>query len=286
MTKLSELSHQLADIVQNVGASLVTVRGRRRGGSTGVVWDKDHLLASHHALRRETVSVRKPDGSTVDAKVVGRDPATDTALIELKDHGLPLPSWGGEPATGHLALVLGRPRETVRATFGVVGGIGGSWQTPLGAGLDSYIDIDASLPRGFTGGPLVSAEGVLLGLNTSQVVPGGTTIPAGDLPAAVERALKRGSSGKRGYLGVTAQPVRGGGLLVAGIDPDGPAAAAGILVGDIVKTLAGEELTNHAVLLRALGDQGPGTEVVLGLSRSGSEQQVTLALGERTRRRC
>jgi S1-C subfamily serine protease len=79
---------------------------------------------------------------------------------------------------GQLVLALGRPGESIRAILGVVSGLGGPWQTRHGGSIDAYIDVDGSLPGGFSGGPLVGGDGTFLGINTSRLVPGGTTIPA------------------------------------------------------------------------------------------------------------
>ncbi len=294
MTSLSELSDQLAHAVQDVAGSVVTLRGGRRTASTATVWDDEHLLASHHAVGTQTVQVELPSGTSVTGYVVGRDRASDTAVIRVRSHGLPIPDWRcvEPPAAGHLVLIVGRPEGHIRAHWGVVSHLSGLWHTPLGAPVAHQIEVDGPLPAGFTGGPLVNADGTMAGLNSSAVIPGGTTVPTISLPGVVQRAVGRGHTGQRGTLGATVQPVpllpgvhaRAGqreGLLIRGVRSNGPSDMAGLFVGDVILRVAGAPVATLRELIRLLDHEGPDVEVRVEVLRGSTVHPATVRLGRR-----
>jgi S1-C subfamily serine protease len=294
---LSQLSEALAAAVELAGRSVVRVEARRRYPASGMVWSADGVIVTaHHAIEQDdSIEVGLPDGRAVQAQLVGRDPSTDLAVLRVQMAGLtPLAQAPAEGArVGHLALALGRPGKGVRATMGIISALGDSWVTPAGGRVDRYIQGDVAMYPGFSGGPLVDAEGRLLGLNTSGLSRGSTatTIPAGTIQRVVGTLLAHGKV-RRGYLGIGSQPVRlqpalaqqlGGqetGLLVISVASDSPADKAGLLVGDAVVGFAGQPVRFIDDLLTALTGAEVGSRTTVRIIRGGQLQEVAVTVGE------
>ena len=175
-TVLPDLSEALADAVVSAADGLVRVEGRDRLPATGIIWDAEGLIVtSHHVLERdENIKVGFQDGESVSAELIGRDPSTDLALLRTSKQGLKAPDWAGPKSlrVGHFALALGRPGATVRATMGIISALGKAWRTPAGGPVDRYLQTDTVMYPGFSGGPLVDAQGRFVGLNTSALLRG------------------------------------------------------------------------------------------------------------------
>ena len=240
-TVLTQLSNALADAVENAGPSVVRVEGRRRLPATGFVWSADGtIVTANHVLKRDDgLAVGLADGTSAGAELVGRDPSTDLAVLRVKASGLQAAQPASELKVGHLVLALGRPGRTVQATFGIVSAVGDDpWRTPLGGQVDRYLQTDVVMYPGFSGGPLLSSSGEVLGLNTSALVRGvSIAVPSSTVANVVEMLLTHGRV-QRGYLGVSTQPVRlpadarseiaqETGLLIVGVEPDSPADQGG-----------------------------------------------------------
>src|SRR5207302_2158400 len=212
MSELSTLSNQLADAVQAAGAWTVRVQARRGQPASGIALAADLVLTADHVVdpsREDSIRIGLPDGSEVGASVVGRDPATDLAVLKLASGSLtPAKAAQGDPRTGALALVVGRPGAEPNASLGLITGLAGPARTRRGGILERFIQIDAVMYPGFSGGPVVDAEGKVLGLITSGLGFGG---PAVAIPwSSVQQiATTIGQHGRvpRGYLGVGSQPV-------------------------------------------------------------------------------
>lgn len=209
---LQELSNELSTTVASAGASVVRVEGRRRTPASGIVWSADGLIVTaNHVLRRDDrIMVGLPGGDAVEATLVGRDPSTDLAVLQVDNSGLtPLEQDDEtEMTVGHLVMALGRPGRTIQATFGIVSGLGDGWSTPMGGQIDRYLQTDVVMYPGFSGGPLIGANGRLLGLNTSGIDAGvSLAIPPATLGRVVD-SLRAHGRVRRGYLGVSTQRVR------------------------------------------------------------------------------
>lgn len=293
---LEILSNELATVVESAASAVVRVEGRRRTPSSGVVWSADGVIvASHHAVDvEEEVPVGLPDGRIVPARVVGRDPGTDLAVLRLAATGLSTPRWGS-PATarpGTLILGLSRPGRSVRARLGIVSVVSGEWRTPAGGRLGQYLETDLTPHPGFSGGLLVGADGTALGVNTAGLMRGASlAVPAEAVRRVVEALLAHGRM-RRGYLGIGTQTValtpdlqsnlgQPAALIVLSVQPDSPAAKAGLLVGDLLLKAGEERLTHHATLLPALDEEGVGRELTLSVLRAGELRTVTIVVGER-----
>lgn len=293
------LDTALTAAVSAAAPHVVHVERSHRGGGTGFVWAADLVVSSNfHTPDRTRIGLPRPDGELDyrDAEVIGRDPGTDLALLRVAGGGLAPAALheADDVAVGNLALALGRPGRSVRASMRMVGVAGGEVRTPHGGKLDRYLETDRQIPRGFAGGPLVDGAGAVLGMNTRTLIRNtDLAVPVATLKRVVAELLAHGGI-RRGYLGVGAYPAqltaalkalagRGadasdGAALIASIDEAGPATAAGLAVGDLVVSLDGEAVTDPHALRRVLAER-PDKQVALVALRSGTRLELTATLG-------
>jgi S1-C subfamily serine protease len=296
---LARLSDDLAAAVDKAGKSVVTVNARRRMPASGIVWSGNGLIvtANHVVERDDEIGVGLPDGRSVQAKMLGRDPGADLALLQIDATDLtPAERAAGPAKIGHFVLAVGRPGPSgPMASFGIVSLVGGPWRTPQGTSFDNYLRADVAMLPGFSGGPLVDAAGAILGLNSSTLGRGGgLTVPN----AAIERtvaALQTHGRVRRGFLGVGAQAVRlprgmaetlqlprDQGLLIVSLEPEGPADKGGLLIGDIIVALAGQPVAEVEELQDRLTGDWVGRPMPIRIVRGGQAQDVEVTVGERS----
>jgi len=293
---LHSLDHALAAAVAAVAPSVLHVaRGHHSGGS-GIVWSPELVIsASFHTPDRTKVGLPTADGDLElrDATVIGRDPGTDVAVLEVSGGGLAPAAFRELDGlgVGNLALAVGRPGRTARASLRAIGVLGPAVKTPHGGTLDRYLESDRQIPRGFAGGPLIDPDGKVLGMNTRTLLRGADlAVTTTTLRTVVAELVAHGGI-RKGYLGVGAYPAaltgslaqlagRSEGALVASIEEGGPAATAGLLVGDILIEVGGEPVTGPDTLRAALHTR-PGKEVELVLLRAGAKLTVKATLGSR-----
>src|SRR6266550_1539336 len=252
---LQNQSNDLAATAEAVGRSVVAVHAQHRIPSSGIQWRKDVIVTVNHGIRRsEGISVLLGPEKSVAATVAGRDPSTDLAILKLADEAkLPLPALADASGLklANLVLALGRSwRGNLVASAGIVGGLSGAWRTWAGGKIDQHIRLDLEIYSGLSGGPLVNAEGKVIGINTRGVARGrAVTIPASTVNRVVDELLEKGHI-SRPYLGLAMQPVAvpeslrsklkselTSGLVIVHVEPSGPADKAGILLGDILVEL-------------------------------------------------
>jgi len=294
MSNITSFSDDLATALDAAAPSLVRIQSGRRVG-TGLVWSADGLILTvASALSRSgRTAVTLHDGTTHIASVVGSDRGSDVALLTIDAEGL-TPAAFGDPElrAGNLVILLGRPGRNIRPVLGLVSGVSGSWTSRFGGSFDRFIDVEASLPGGFGGGPLLAADGTVVGLNSRHVVRGGTTIPSKTLTRLVE-ALQTGGV-PRGWLGVAFQNVDLDGadfeaagveeaLLVTGVRAGSPADGGGVRLGDALLTLGGDPIGRPEQLAAALSAR-VGAEATLSVLRGGAVVELTVTPGERKRR--
>jgi S1-C subfamily serine protease len=292
---LQNLSDALAQTVAATGPGIVRVEGRRRLAASGIVWSADGLIVTaHHVVQQDdNIKVGLADGQTVSATLVGRDPTTDLAVLRANAQNLtPLSPVSQSTQVGHLVLALGRPGQTVQATLGIISALSENWRTPVGGLVDQYVQTDVVMYPGFSGGPLVSAAGQLLGLNTSALMQGiSLTIPTATIQRVAEMLLAHGKV-RRGYLGVNTQPVRlpaalaqqlgqETGLLLAAVEADSPAEQGGLMLGDTIVSLEGSPVQQHDDLLTLLSADKVGKPITLKIVRGGQVQDLSVTVGER-----
>lgn len=289
------LDQALAAAVDAAAPSVVHV-SRGRGGGTGIVWADDLVISSSfHTPDRTRVGIGTADElDERDAEVIGRDAGTDVALLRVTGGGLQpakLRELDGL-AVGNLALAIGRPGRTARASLRAIGVLGPETRTPWGGRLERYLESDRQIPRGFAGGPLVDADGAVIGMNTRTLVRGADlAVPTVTLRRVVAELQSHGGV-RRGYLGVGAYPAqlspplaqqaggRTGAALVASVEEGGPAAAAGVLVGDLLVEVDGVAITGPDGLRGVLGER-PGAPVTLVVLRGGTRLELAATLGSR-----
>jgi S1-C subfamily serine protease len=289
-SSIAALSDQLADVVASAGASLVAVHARPRLPSTGVHWKDGAVVTTEGTIRQEEdITVTLPDGRRIPATLAGRDRATDLAVLRIPPGSLPVASLG-DPATlrpGNLVLALARLDDggaPPRAAFGAVSATGGKWRSWKGGEIDRWLQSDLTIYPGFGGGPLVDAAGRIHGVNSGGLSrPLATTIPVATVNRVVTQLLERGYVA-RGWIGAAMQPVRldkRDGLLLVSIEPDAPAAKAGLLIGDVIVTIAGQGLESFEQLLDVLGGDSIGKRLRLEVVRAGEPRPVDVVIGER-----
>jgi serine protease DegQ len=293
---LSMFSEGLADAVEKIGPSVVQVNGRRRRAGSGVIYATDKVLTASHVLEREEdLSVVTHDGRTLEARFLGRDPSTDLAVLDVAELGEAVaePAAGGV-RVGQISLAVARPgREGLRASFGVISAVGGPLRTRRGTRLDRYVQTDATPYPGFSGGPLIDAEGAVLGITALGLARGVALAVPSEIAWRVARTLSERGSVKRGYLGILSQPVhlpsaqrvglgdQRGGLLVVGVEDGSPAGRGGMLLGDILVSLDATPVADTDELQALLAGDKVGREVPVGVVRGGEFQTLRLIVGER-----
>jgi S1-C subfamily serine protease len=297
---LIDLSNQLAGAVERGAGSIVAVHARPQLASTGVHWRDGLVVTTNGTIRRDRdITVTLPDGKQIEATLQGRDPSTDVAVLRIRAGALPVATLedAGALRPGNLVLALARLDDTgPRAAFGAVSVVGGAWR-PWGSGeIDRLILSDVNLYPGFGGGPLVDTAGQVLGINSGRLSrPYTTTLPAETVTRVIGQLASRGYV-RRGYLGATMQPVelqeqlrtrlgvdRRGGLLVVTIEPDGPSAAGGLLVGDVIIGIGGKPVAEPEDVLKVLDGDTAGRTLTLELVRGGRLEQLEVLIGERPR---
>ena len=196
---------------------------------------------------------------------------------------------------GTLVFPLGRRSGQVRAALGIVAERGDAWQTSTGGAVDTWLDVDGSLPAGFSGGPLLDADGHVIGLNTSALTPRGAVLSRSTVERIVNRLEQFGTAAP-GYLGagfyggtlpqdVAQIAGQTDALMTVSLEPGGPAITSGLLVGDALVRIDGQPLTGLRHLLATLSAKGAGANVVLTVLRAGALQDIPLTLGARPRPR-
>lgn len=291
---LGAISNQMADAVERAGASLVQVRGRARGPATGIVHSADTVITADHVLERDDdLSVVGPDGRELPAQLVGRDAASDLALLRVPNLGVAAATFVEAPArVGQIVLAVGMPGSSPMASLGIVSAAGGPLRSRRGAVLEQYIQTDAIPYPGFSGGALVDANGAVVGVLTTGLSGGvALGVPAA-LAQRIAGTLASGGTIKRGFLGISSQPVeipaaqRGGvaqerGLLVVRVEPGSPAEQGGLILGDVLVAFDGQSLTDTDELQALLGAERVGKAVPVQLLRGGALTTASITVGER-----
>jgi S1-C subfamily serine protease len=298
MDTLLSLSNDLAGAVERTAPAIVTVHARRRLPSTGIHWRPGVIVTADHTVRaQEDITVTTPDGRALPAVLAGRDPGTDLAVLTVKDAGSATATLGDDAAlkVGHLVLALG---YGPRVSWGVIGALGPRWRSWRGGEIERLVRLDLTLYPGFSGGPLVDAGGRVVGLNTSGLARDARlTVPATTVTRVADELLRTGRI-SRGYLGLGMQPVplpeplrrqlgltRETGLIVVTVEPDGPAARAGVLLGDVMVALDGAPVSDLDDVQARLGADRIGVAIPAVLIRAGAWTELSITVGEQPRRR-
>ncbi len=292
---LLQIGDALASAIEQITPSLLRVEGARRP-ATATAWSEELAILPTHVLgRRDEGVVVTADGERKKATVIGRDPTSDISLLRIEGGGLVPAPWdeGDGLKVGHLVIAAALPGPSARATLGMVGGLHGPWSTRLGAPMARLIDVDGELPRGFAGGPLLTADGKALGMNTHGLMRGGTTVPTATLRRIVEQLEAHGEI-RPGYIGVAVQTAALGdeaakvagrehALLVTGVVDEGPAAAGGVVAGDLLIAAGEHPLLAAEALLAAIAGKS-GEAMAFTLLRGTEKKTVSITVGVRPER--
>lgn len=296
MDALLSLSNDLAAAVERAAPAVVAVHARRLP-STGIHWRPGIVVTAEHTVRTaEDITVTMADGRSLPAVLAGRDPGTDLAVLRVADAGSVVATLGDDTAlkVGHMVLALG---YGPRASWGVISALGPRWRSWRGGDIDRLVRLDLVLYPGFSGGPLVDAAGRVVGLNTSGLArETRLALPVTMVMRVADELLQKGHV-SRGYLGLGMQPVRlpeplraqlglgDGALIVVMVEPSGPAARAGVLLGDVLVALDGEPVGDLDDVQARLGSDRVGAEISAVVLRGGVRTELRITVGEQPRRR-
>lgn len=273
--------------------ALVHVAANCRRGASGGVWSDDGVIVTtaRAVAGRERLELVQGD-SSVEAKVVGYDAATDLGVVRSDTAFGKAPGWTDAPVKlGALVLSASRPGRGVRVRLGLVSQVGGEWHTQRGGRVERYVESDLTPEPGFSGGLVFDAEGRAVGMNSAALLRGVPLVLEQATLDRVVRALLSNGRVRRGYLGVGTQAVRlpdalasaagqSTGLLVFSVQPGSAAEAARLLLGDVLLKLGGVSLVDASALQAALED-AEGHELPLSVQRAGQVLSVELTPGAR-----
>jgi S1-C subfamily serine protease len=293
---LVAFSDAAAQLVERTASSIVAVHGGGRWPSSGIHWRSGVVVTAEEVLEQdEDIKVMLPGGRVVAASLAGRDPSTDVAVLRFQPDGLPAAPTADAASLrpGHVVLAIGNHEGAPIASLGIVAIAGPAWHSLRGGTIDSLIRLDLALSPAAEGGPVIDVQGRVVGMAVLGPRRRVLAIPTSTIDRVVDQLLAKGHV-FRGYLGAGLQPVRLGRpsdaqpsvsgrrrILVASIDPDGPAARAGLLVGDIVTTWNSRPLDRVREVMRLLGSDSIGNTIDLGLLRGGAPTTLKVVIGER-----
>jgi len=276
---------------------------RRMGLGSGVIISADgYILTNHHVIDgAEQIKVDLNDSRTLDAKLVGSDPPSDLAVLKIDATNLPVLALGDSDKVrvGDVVLAIGNPMgigQTV--TMGIISAKGRHTGLQGSGSFEDFLQTDAPINQGNSGGALVSTNSELIGINSQILSPSGGSIGIGfaipsNMARTVTDTLVKTGKVRRGQLGITvvkagSEPARAlgvketKGIVVAQVQPGSAADRAGLKAGDVITAFNGAEVTDSNVFRNQVASTGPGTEVTLTVLRDGRQQQIRATLGEFT----
>ncbi len=288
------LSNQMADAVEHVAPAIVLVNGRERQPASGLVYAPELVLTADHVLQQAEITIETHDKRKLAALIVGRDAASDLAVLRVADLGLEAATASAENArVGQLIMAVGRTNEEgPMASSGVVSAIGGPLRNGRGVLLERYLRTDAIPYPGFSGGALIDMQGHVLGLLTTGLAQGLTlAIPIQNATTIAETLARQGHV-KRGFLGISSQlvelpaaqrpdGVQEYGLLIVKVDENSPAQQGGILLGDILVKLDGHAMRDSEDLQVILAGDRAGKTVPVEVIRGNQLHTLSVTIGQR-----
>ena len=275
--------------------SVVRVEAPRCRSLSGTVFAPDLVVSSLRGFGdADEGRVVGADGGEHKAEVVGADPGTDILVLRVAGAALSPAAFRSHEglAVGDYSLALARPGKNIRASLRIVGLLATDVRTPHGGRLEQYIETDRGFPEGFSGGPLIDAQGRVIGMNTASAIRGADlAVPHVTLQRVVQELTTHGRI-RRGYLGVATQAVRlpaalrdrlsqRSGALVLDTEADGPAHKAGLILGDVIVAIDGEKIRGPRELAEALAAK-LSVAIKLDVVRGGQVVTIDLTTAERS----
>jgi len=291
---LLAFSEHAAELVERAAGSIVAVHGGGHRPLSGIHWRSGVIVTAEEALEcDENIKLTLPAGRVADASLAGRDPTTDVAVLRFQPDGLPVATTADASLRAGQVMAVGNHDGGPLAALGIVALAGGAWHSVRGGTIDSLIRLDLALSPAAEGGALIDLQGRVIGMTVLGPRRRALSIPSSTIDRAVEQLLARGHV-FRGYLGAGLQHMKEErasgesqasrnrrGVLVVSIDPNGPSARAGILVGDIVAAWNGRPIERVREIMRLLGPESIGSTVDLELIRGGAPTTLRVVIGER-----
>ena len=293
MTIFDEIQASIARLAEDAGPSVAGI-GQRWGIGSGIVLGEGRVLTNAHNVRGSQATVTFADGRTAEGNVAGRDVDGDLAVIEADTDQVPALPWAtAAPAIGTPVFALSNPGgRGLRVTFGTVSGIDRTFRGPRGLRITGSLEHTAPLLPGSSGGPVLDAQGQLLGINTNRLGEGFyLAIPADEALRSRVDALARGESVRAPQLGIAITPGHVArrlrravglpdteGLLIRGVAEDSPAARAGLAPGDLIVAAAGQPVRTVDDLSGAL--RAAGETIELTVLRGTDERSIQVAFGQ------
>ena len=273
----------------------------RSGLGSGVIISTDgYILTNHHVVDgAEQIKVDLNDNRTLDAKVVGSDPLSDLAVLKIDATNLPVLALGDSDKVrvGDVVLAIGNPLgigQTV--TMGIISAKGRQTGLQGSGSYEDFLQTDAPINQGNSGGALVNTNSELIGVNSQILSPSGGSIGIGfaipsNMARTITDTLVKTGKVRRGQLGIVVVPAgseralelgvkESKGIVVYQIVPGGPASKAGFKAGDVITAFNGAPVTDYNTFRNQVASTPPGTEVTLTVLRDGREQQLRATLGE------
>jgi S1-C subfamily serine protease len=291
---LEQFSEALADRLADAATFTVAIRTGRRD-RTGVLWRDDVVVTSEQVLPDGTDFTVVRNGSEIPARLAGRDPGTNVAVLRLgQGLGSARPETGAPPRAGSLALIVGADSAGApTGRLGMVHATGPEWHSMAGGRIDTLVRLDARLGAD-EGGPVLTLGGKLIGMSTSGPRRRALVIPAATIERVLDPLLANGRVG-RGWFGVGLQHVlvpqslreaagRDSGMMVVALVPGAPAEQAGVLPGDIILEVDGRRTGRARGLATALAPERIGQPTTLKLLRAGEVHLVTVTIGARPKK--
>ena len=294
--QMPQLPFPFNQMVPN-GGQMQTPHAVEARGSGFIISADGIIVTNNHVVKdAKSVSVTLDDGTELPAKVLGRDPRTDIAVLKVSaTHPLPFIQLGNsrDVKPGEWVVAMGNP-------FGLGGtvtaGIVSAVSRDIGSGpYDQFIQVDAPINQGNSGGPLFTQDGKVIGMNSAIISPSGGSVGIGfaipsDMIRTVTAQLEKDGKVVRGYVGVEAQQITAStakalhlsdnsGALLAGVSPDSPAAAAGLQPGDVIEAVNGTKIANPRELAVNVAGIQPGQEAHLTVLHNGQDKDVTVKVG-------
>ena len=293
--QLESLSAALVERSTGARDNVIAIRIDEQHHVTGTLWQPGLIVASNQALPQlDEFEGMLPGGTIQMARLIGRDPGTNIALLRLSE---PVGSPALKPANakiGAIVLAMGADgKGSNTARLGIISQSGPEWHSSFGGRIDNYIGLDLRLSRREEGGPVIDAAGGFIGISTFGPRGRLLAIPASTIERVVP-ILERDGRIARGWLGIALQPVaipdsfqdagtQASGLMAMSTVDGGPAAEAGIVAGDIIITFNGTPARRHRIIASQLGPESIGQKANLRIIRGGSVISLETTIAERPR---